>query len=155
MTEAPIDHALADLAERVAFLFPGYDERIDDIEDEGSRLLPIEAEHPRGEDQPEDAWRMHTSLHLVVANQVLGNNPPEVWPALQRIVAKGYTRHDALHMVAAGMSEVLYHAMRGQPQAPEVYERYLEGLPKHSVRNAPAPTSRTGGGPNARRRKRR
>ncbi|MFN0030415.1 MAG: DUF1841 family protein [Acidimicrobiales bacterium] len=175
MTEAPIDRTLADLAERIAFLFPHYEpgdeaagdvgdpggpEELDgfeELDDEPARLALVEAEHQAELAHTTEigAANVHVSMHLVVANQVLADNPPEVWPALQRIVAKGYTRHDALHMVAAGMADVLRSAMGGRPAPPEVYLRYLASLPTQAVRNRPAPTSRTGVGPKAPKRKRR
>ena len=93
----------------------------------------------------ESTWRAHTSMHLIVANQVLGDTPPEVWPTLQRIMARGYTRHDAIHMVATGMSKLVAEAMQGRPQRPELYLEYLAGLPGLAVRHRPQPTSRTGG----------
>jgi hypothetical protein len=74
---------------------------------------------------------------------------------LQRVAAKGYTRHDALHMVAAGMSNVLFNTLKGRPAKPDAYLRYLASLPEQSVRPKPAPTSRTGGGPSSRRKRRR
>ncbi len=168
--EAPIDRTLADLAERVAFLFPqlmpeadnaagaGGLDTFNELDDEPTRLALVEQEHREELAQaaggPVGA-NVHVSMHLVVANQVLADNPPEVWPTLQRIVAKGFTRHDALHMVAAGMADVIRSAVSGRPAPPEVYLRYLAGLPTQSVRNRPAPTSRTGGGSKAPKRQRR
>lgn len=157
MPDAPIKPELPDLAERLAFLFPEADlsdvdlsdpDALADLDDEHTRLGFIEAEHPRTGDLEEDErFRLHTSLHLIVANQVLTDDPPQAWPTLQRIVAKGYTRHEALHMVATGMSEALFHAMQGRPQPPEVYLNYLAGLPGQATRPKPRPTSRTGGAP--------
>lgn len=153
MSEAPIDYTLADLGDRIAFLFPGFADAPSELDDEGLRLELIGAEHPT-EDDPDSPARVHASMHLVVANQVLGDTPPEVWPTLQRIVAKGYTRHDAIHMVAVGVSNTIYHAMKGTPQAPQVYLDYLASLPAQAVRHRPARTSRTGGGAPARRKRR-
>ncbi len=157
MPDAPINPELPDLAERLAFLFPEADlsavdltdpDALADLDDEHTRLGFIEAEHPRTGDLAEDErFRLHTSLHLIVANQVLTDDPAEAWPTLQRIMAKGYTRHEALHMVATGMSNALFHAMQGRPQPPEVYLDYLAGLPEHATRPRPRPTSRTGGAP--------
>ncbi len=152
MTEAPIDHSLPDLAERVAFLFPDFVGEAEQLDDETVRLELIEAEHPT-EREADNSHRVHTSMHLVVANQVLGNVPAQVWPALRRIVAKGYSRHDAIHMVAVGVSNTISQAMKGTPQAPEVYLNYLASLPAQSVRHPPAKTSRTGGAPSKRRRR--
>lgn len=172
VTEAPIDRTLADLAERISFLFPHFASGsdgagdldtldgvrvLDELDHEPTRLALVEQEHEQELAQAAQigAANVHVSMHLVVANQVLAHNPPEVWPTLQRIVTKGYTRHDALHMVAAGMADVIRSAMSGQPAPPEVYLRYLAGLPDQSVRNRPAPTSRTGGTAKASKRKRR
>jgi Domain of unknown function (DUF1841) len=174
VTEAPINRTLPDLAERIAFLFPAFESRlnkvaaseatvdlgaVDELDDEPTRLALVEQEHRKelaeAEDGPVGAANVHVSMHLVVANQVLADNPPEVWPTLQRIVSRGYTRHDALHMVAAGMADVIRSAVAGRPAPPEVYLRYLASLPDHSVRNRPAPTSRTGGGAKGSKRKRR
>jgi len=163
--DAPIKPELPDLAERLAFLFPEADlSAVDpadpdapaDLDDEHTRLGFIEAEHPRtGELAEDERFRLHTSLHLIVANQVLTDDPPQTWPTLQRIVAKGYTRHEALHMVATGMSEALFHAMQGRPQPPEIYVNYLAGLPGQASRPKPRPTSRTGGAPSPHGKRRR
>lgn len=147
-TEAPIDRTLGDLADRIAVLFPGFSGDPDELDDEDTRLELIRAEHQTAHAPPptEDGERMHHSLHLIVANQVLAGNPPQAWDAVERITRKGYTRHEALHMVAAGMSDVLRSAMQGRPQPPQLYLSYLDSLPQTAVRNRPAPTSRTGGG---------
>ncbi len=146
-TEAPIDRTLDDLADRIALLFPGFSGDPEDLDDEDARLELIRAEHATAHAPPptEDGERMHHSLHLIVANQVLAGNPPQAWDAIQRVTRKGYNRHEALHMVAAGMSDVLASAMRGRPQPPELYLAYLDSLPQTAVRNRPAPTTRTGG----------
>lgn len=152
--EAPILRSLPDLADRIEFLFPGFDGELDQLDDENFRLQLITVEHPPesgsepgsgGNVKAESAWRAHTSMHLIIANQVLGDTPPQVWPTLQRITAKGYTRHDAIHMVATGMSKLVAEAMQGRPQRPEIYLQYLAGLPGLAVRHRPQPTSRTGG----------
>ncbi len=163
--DAPIKPELPDLVERLAFLFPEVDlsavdptdpEARASLDDEHTRLGFIEAEHPRTDELADDErFRLHTSLHLIVANQVLTDDPPQAWPTLQRIVAKGYTRHEALHMVATGMSNALFHAMQGRPQPPGIYLDYLAGLPEQASRPRPRPTSRTGGPPTPPRRRRR
>lgn len=157
VTESPIDHTVRDLAQRVELLFPGFPGPPEQLEEEDARLRLIEEQHRGVRDAAvtEEARRMHTSMHLVVANQILAGNPRESWETLQRIVSKGYTRHDAVHMVAAGMSDVFAAIVKGQPQSPEVYLRYLAGLPEQSVRKAPAQTSRTSAGPAPKSNKRR
>src|SRR5437588_11564739 len=104
-------------AERRAWVFPSELGDADDLAHldpgrEDDRYLLIVAEHPDleraiAEDRLEirrDGFvinpQLHVNMHLVVANQLCDDTPPELWLTAQRLVAAGYERHEVLHMLA-------------------------------------------------------
>ena len=58
--------------------------------------------------------RLHLAIHEVVANQLIGGDPPEVWATAQRLRKLGYDRHEVLHMLGAAMSGELWEALQGR-----------------------------------------
>jgi hypothetical protein len=123
----------ADDAERLAFAIPPVDDPPDWIEielldptDPDDRALLIRAAHPELDaaiaDGRETAVvgsqeinpRLHMALHEVVASQLIGGDPPEVWATAQRLGRLGYDRHEILHMLAGAMSGELSEALQGR-----------------------------------------
>jgi hypothetical protein len=123
----------ADDAERLAFAIPPVDDPPDWIEielldptDPDDRALLIRAAHPELDaaiaDGRETAVvgsqeinpRLHMALHEVVASQLIGGDPPEVWATAQRLGRLGYDRHEILHMLAGAMSGELWEALQGR-----------------------------------------
>jgi hypothetical protein len=96
---------------------------------EPDRLAAVEAHH-RGLAQhartPKP--RLHAAIHLVVEDQLLREEPPEVRRALSRLLAGGLTRHEALHAIGLLVSEVMAAAMEGRRYDPAAYARELEAL---------------------------
>jgi len=92
--------------------------------DEEQRELLILAEHPEyravladpmSDELVEGANpRLHVALHLVIANQLWDDTPPEVWQAARRLLAQGHDRHAILHALAHELSQELYSALTGQ-----------------------------------------
>jgi len=94
-----------------------------DPEDPDDRRLLIEAEHPeladaieRGEevvviDGVEVNPRLHVSLHEIPVQQLLNDDPPEVWGTAKRLIAAGYERHEILHMLASALAPQLWRVM--------------------------------------------
>ena len=120
-------------AERVAFAIPPVDDLPDwihpeplDPADPDDRALLIRAAHPELDaaitDGRETAVvegqeinpRLHLAIHEVVANQLIGADPPEVWATAQRLRKLGYDRHEVLHMLGAAMSGELWEALQGR-----------------------------------------
>jgi hypothetical protein len=74
--------------------------------------------------------RLHVTMHHVVASQLLADYPPETWQTVQRLVGLGYDWHNIMHMIAAVVSDYLYHAMKeDRPFDPGDYARRLSKLP--------------------------
>ena len=64
------------------------------------------------------------------ADQLLTDDPPETWQAVQRLGALGYDWHNIMHMIAAVVSDDIYRAMKeNQPFDPGDYARRLNELP--------------------------
>jgi len=119
----------------------GVDVTLLDPEDQDDRRLLILADHPdlhqaiaagkrevkRGGEvvNPE----LHLQMHLVVANQLWDDTPPETWDTAKRLTADGYERHEVLHMLASVISADIFDALRGRaPDAGWTLER-LAALP--------------------------
>lgn len=132
-------------ADRRSWLFPplsgamhGIDLSLLDPDDEDERGLLIEGEHPELWDalarhadevvlhgQPMNP-RLHISMHEVVANQILDDDPPETWQTAQRLLDAGYERHEVLHMLGSAVSAELWQVTH--EHEPFDRERYLAAL---------------------------
>jgi Domain of unknown function (DUF1841) len=109
--------------------------------DEGELTFLIEAQHTELEDALRSdeemivggepfSPRLHVAMHQVVACQLLADDPPATWQAVQRLVGLGYDWHNIMHMIAAVVSDDLYHAMKEHRQFdPGDYARRLNELP--------------------------
>jgi hypothetical protein len=109
--------------------------------DEDELTLLIEAQHTEFEDalrRDEEmvadgepfSPRLHITMHQIAANQLLADDPPETWQAVQRLGALGYDWHNIMHMIAAVVSDDIYRAMKeNQPFDPGDYARRLNELP--------------------------
>jgi hypothetical protein len=119
----------------------GLDLELLDPGDEDERALLIEARHPEFADalQGDDDVivdggpvnpRLHVTMHQVVANQLLADDPPETWQTVQRLAGLGYDWHNIMHMIASLITEDVYWALKEHRQAdPAAYARRLSGLP--------------------------
>lgn len=54
----------------------------------------------------------HVSMHLLVENQLAEGEPPEVRQALDRLMASGLSRHEALHRIGNVAVQHVYRMMR-------------------------------------------
>jgi hypothetical protein len=145
-------------AERLAFAIPPIDAPSDSIDaelldpsDPDARALLIRAAHPELDaaiadgretavvDGQELNPRLHLAIHEVVATQLIGGDPPEVWATAQRLRKLGYDRHEVLHMLGRAMSDELFEALQGRSG----YDRAahvaaLEALPDSWERQRPS-----------------
>jgi hypothetical protein len=58
------------------------------------------------------AETVHSTLHVVIENQLASGAPAVVAQALQRLMKEGLTRHDALHAIASVLAEHVYAAVQ-------------------------------------------
>ena len=73
---------------------------------------------------------LHVTLHGVVANQLLADNPPETWQTVQRLAGLGYDWHDVMHMIMRPVSDSVYRAMaRNRSFDCDEFVRQLDELP--------------------------
>jgi Domain of unknown function (DUF1841) len=119
----------------------GLDLELLDRGDEGELTFLIEALHtgfgePRRDDEKMIAAgelfspRLHVAMHQVVASQLLADEPPETWQTVRRLAGMGYDWHNIMHMIAALVSDDVYHAMTEHRQLdPGDYARRLNELP--------------------------
>ncbi len=94
------------------------------------RLQAVEAHHlalarPH---PPMQKPRVHAALHLVVEDQLASGEPPEARHALERLVAGGLARHDALHAIGRVAADALDAALTAGRFDHAAYARALETL---------------------------
>jgi hypothetical protein len=59
---------------------------------------------------------LHTSLHAVIEQQLKAGLPPETEQALLSLLARGESRHDAIHRIGAILAQVIHDAVtRNKP----------------------------------------
>lgn len=102
--------------------------------DEDDRSILFAAEHqdnPSGLHGDEANEELHLTMHGVIANQLLADDPPDVWQTAQRLFALGYDRHTVLHMLAYAMSGVIYELLATPTREvdDDGYLAALEALP--------------------------
>jgi hypothetical protein len=165
-------------AERLAFAVPPVDDPPDwidvdllDPEDPDDRVVLIRAAHPDLEaaiDEGRETTvvggqeinpRLHLAIHEVVAQQLIGRDPPEVWATAQRLRRLGYDRHEVLHMLGGATSGQLFEALQGRrPYDHAEHVAALDALPDSWERQrsgGPAPpASRAAHGDQAKMRRR-
>jgi Domain of unknown function (DUF1841) len=74
--------------------------------------------------------RLHIILHVVIANQLLADDPPETWQTVQRLAALGYDWHNVMHLIMGPASESVYRTLaQQQPFDRADYVRQLAELP--------------------------
>ena len=113
-----------------------------DRDDEDERTFLLEAQHldmeealkkaraiTRPDGEPMNP-RLHVSLHVVVANQLLADDPPETWQAVQRLAGLGYDWHNVMHLIMGPVTEAVYGALsERQPFDRADYVRQLADCP--------------------------
>ncbi len=121
--------------------YEGLDLELLDPSDEGELTFLIEAQHTDFQDalRSDDEMivggepfspRLHIAMHQIVANQLLADEPPQTWQTVQRLAGMGYDWHNIMHMIAALVSDDIYHAMNEhRPFDPGDYVRRLNELP--------------------------
>lgn len=117
-----------------------------DPEDPGERMLLLKAAHPELDFESETVMvagqqmnpRLHVALHQVVAQQLIDDDPPEVWETAVRLRALGYGQHEILHMLGRAMSGELWEALQGRRGYDgEAHRAALAALPESWERERP------------------
>jgi uncharacterized protein DUF1841 len=144
-------------SERLAFAIPPIDDPPDwidadllDPEDPDDRALLIRGAHTELDaaissdretavvDGREINPGLHLAIHEVVATQLIGGDPPEVWATAQRLRRLGYDRHEVLHMLGSAISGELWAALRGRSGYDHAaHVAGLEALPDSWERQRP------------------
>ncbi|GEM_PF-397890 len=55
---------------------------------------------------------LHISIHDTIENQIAQGDPPEVRPIIERLVAQGLSRHEAVHRVGGVLAEEIYRVLK-------------------------------------------
>lgn len=89
-------------------------------------MILFRAHHPEMEDAldsgndipnvggPPTNPRMHMLLHVVIANQLLADDPPETWQAVQRLAGLGYDWHNVMHLIMDPVAMSVYQTLAEQ-----------------------------------------
>jgi hypothetical protein len=81
--------------------------------------------------------RLHAALHVVVEGQLAAGTPPEVRRALDRLVAGGLTRHEAIHAIGLLVANATTAALEGTSFDARVYAQELDALTADGWRRLP------------------
>ena len=140
-----------DADRRLAFAIPPIAEPREESEwldpaDADDRALLIAAAHPELDTTAETVLvdggeinpRLHLTIHEIVANQIVDDDPPEVWATAQRLRKLGYGRHEILHMLGAAMTPHLWEALQNRREYDlEAHRAALAALPESWERARP------------------
>ena len=104
-------------AVQVMLLHPEYHALLSRPEDSAQQEYPPES----GEMNP----FLHLSLHLAIEEQLAIDQPQGIRKELDRLLAGGKDRHEALHVVLECLGEMVWQAQRrgGEPDAAAYLER--------------------------------
>ena len=116
-------------------------QRGEPVAGEEARLAAVMKEHPEYRVAWESPRRLpestiggvnpslHVTMHNVVENQLAQNEPPEAAQALERLLAAGASRHEAIHRVADLMARQIWRVQREKrPFDRPAYIRALKSL---------------------------
>lgn len=99
---------------------------------ESERLVLVENHHRRARVRVPNL-KAHAAFHVAVENQAaLGEETP-VRRTLERLMAEGIDRHEALHAVAAVLSENIYNLGRQSAPVSDLTASYYAALDSLTV----------------------
>lgn len=100
---------------------------------EADRLAAVQRHHKRatrGTERP----ALHAAIHVVVETQ-LAERHPAAAAAMDRLIADGLSRHDALHAIGSLVAEDIFDILKSKrPHDPKAYARKLHRLTAASWR---------------------
>jgi hypothetical protein len=95
--------------------------------DEQERLILVEDHHSEaGVDLPNE--KLHAMVHAIVENQIAEGEGLPVKATLDRLVAEGLDRHDAIHAIGGVLAEFMFDLMGGGEPAADGNEKYFRQL---------------------------
>jgi hypothetical protein len=97
--------------------------------DEQERIILVERYHRHARIRLPNR-EIHAVIHTIVENQLAGGIPA-VWNAMERLMAEGLDRHDAIHAIGSVLAERMWTAMKdpsGQSFDEGAYFRRLAAL---------------------------
>lgn len=85
---------------------------------------------PLSPEEAEDQARRRAIFLEVVENQLRENNPPETRATLQRLMAAGKDRDEAMRLIGCALAAEMYEILQHKSEFDQArYVRYLHGLP--------------------------
>jgi len=94
--------------------------------DEQERIGLVQMHHESAGIQLPNAV-LHAAMHTIVENQ-LAMKDDKVQETLDRLLAEGLDRHDALHAIGSVLAEQIWGAMKTPPDDTGLPETYYRGL---------------------------
>lgn len=98
--------------------------------DEGVRIELVRDFHQNlPEELPDDALSLHSSLHVIVENQ-LAMGVQLIPETISKLIRQGLNRHEAIHAIGAILSADLYDLIKGNVQefSLKKYRRKLDKI---------------------------
>lgn len=98
--------------------------------DEAERIELVRRFHEDfAEEMPADALTMHSSIHVVVENQ-LAMGAELIPETIAKLIRQGLDRHEAIHAIGAIVSAEVFDLLKGNVQefSPKKYRRKLEKI---------------------------
>jgi hypothetical protein len=81
--------------------------------------------------KPAHSPQLRQALLEIVENQLNADNPPAVRKTLARLMASGYSRDEAVELIACAVSTEIFDVLKNKaPYQEDRYVKVLEALPK-------------------------
>ena len=74
---------------------------------------------------------LHRTLMEVIQNQIRENNPPETGATLERLMAEGFSRQEAMDLIGQVLAAEIFEVLKDQREHDqEKYVKRLRDLPQ-------------------------
>jgi len=80
--------------------------------------------------------RVHAAMHVLVENQLALREPPFVFATMERLLAGGLNRHEAVHAIAEVAADLVRAAGLGMKYDAKAHEQSLALLDPRKLRGA-------------------
>jgi hypothetical protein len=94
--------------------------------DEQERIDLVRRFHRRARLKMPNAT-LHAAIHAIVENQ-LASSDTRVHSTLERLIAEGLDRHDAIHAIASVLAGGIWTALREPPASNDLADSYYQDL---------------------------
>jgi len=99
--------------------------------DEQERIALAAAHHRRTRAKLPNL-QLHAAIHVVVENQI-AERVAVVQETLERLLAQGLDRHEAIHAIGSVVAEHVWKAMNETLQGPDLEQGYFRRLEAHGA----------------------